>query len=141
MTTQHLSLRVAADTMQRLDEESRRTGKTRSEIAKTLLHEGLQMEAHPGIVFRPGPAGRRPGLVAGPDIWEVIRVFRDVETTDGDRAEQTARLMNLSVQQVKVAARYYADYRDEIDRWIARVDEAAERAEAAWHREQELLRR
>ncbi len=99
------------------------------------------MEAHPGIVFRPGPAGRRPGLVAGPDIWEVIRVFRDAETPDGDRAEQTARLMNLSMQQVRVATRYYADYRDEIDRWIARVDESAERAEAAWHREQEFLRR
>lgn len=141
MATQHLSLRLAADTMQRLDEESRRTGKTRSEIAKTLLDEGLRMEAHPGVVFRPGPAGRRPGLVAGPDIWEVIRVLRDVEPGEGDRAELTVRLMNLSLHQVHVAARYYADYREEIDRWIERADEAADRAEAAWHRAQELVRR
>lgn len=139
MATQHLSLRVAADTMQRLDEESRRTGKTRSEIAKMLLHEGLQMEAHPGIVFRPGPAGRRPGLVAGPDIWEVIRVFRDLDTTGVARIEEAAALTGLAISQVRVATRYYAEYRDEIDAWIDRVQDEADRAEAAWRCEQALL--
>jgi hypothetical protein len=31
------------------------------------------MNAHPGIVCRDGPAGRRPGVVGGPDVWEVIQ--------------------------------------------------------------------
>ena len=37
-------------------------------------------------------------------------------------------------------SRYYADYRDEINEWSHRVDEEAAAAEAAWRREQELLR-
>jgi hypothetical protein len=52
-------------------------GETRSQLALRLIDEGLRMDAHPGIVFRPGPAGRRPGLMAGPDVWEVARVLRE----------------------------------------------------------------
>lgn len=36
------------------------------------------------IDFRSGPAGRRPGLVGGPDVWEVVAVYRsfsDVQRT------------------------------------------------------------
>ena len=40
-----------------------------------------------------------------------------------------------------MALRYYAEYRDEIEAWIRMVDEEAERAEAVWRCEQELLAR
>ncbi len=62
MSSKHLSVRLEQDTLERLDAESRRTGQSRSQLAKTLLDEGLRMETHPGIVFRSGPAGRRPAL-------------------------------------------------------------------------------
>lgn len=87
MSTRYLSLRVGGETFERLEAESRRAGKTRSEFVRTLLEEGLRMEAHPGIVFRSGPAGRRPGLAGGPDVWEVVRVSRGV----GARGEQALR--------------------------------------------------
>jgi len=71
----------------------------------------------------------------------VIRVFNGVEA-DGEQAvQETAELTGLRGDQVRIAVRYYADYRREIDDWIRRVDEEADRAEAAWRREQELLRR
>src|SRR5438552_2044586 len=57
MTSRHLSVRVEAATFERLNVESRRVGQTRSQLAKTLLEEGLRMAAHPNIVFRSGPAG------------------------------------------------------------------------------------
>ena len=43
-----------------------------SSIGERQIDEGLRMEAHPGIVFRNGPSGRRAGLAAGPDVWEVV---------------------------------------------------------------------
>ena len=95
------------------------------------------MERHPGIVFRSGPAGRRAGLMSGPDVWEVVRVAVGDENTRQDIAERTG----LTPEQVGVALRYYAEYRDEIGDWIGRLDEEAERAEAAWRGERELLGR
>jgi hypothetical protein len=48
---------------------------------------------------------------------------------------------SIPPDDVVTAWRYYAAYRDEIDAWIQRVDDEAERAEAAWRREQALLTR
>ncbi len=133
----HLSLRVEEDLLVRLDKRSRISGRSRSWLAKRLLDEGLRMERHPGIVFRSGPAGRRAGLMSGPDVWEVVRAA----VGDGNTREPIAERAGLTPEQVGVALRYYAEYRDEIGAWIRRVDEEAERAEADWRREQELLGR
>jgi hypothetical protein len=124
-----------------LDALSDQRGQSRSELVRTLVEEGLRMADHPGIIFRPGPVGRRPGLVMGPDVWEVMSVFRRIDATGDQALEETAELTGLSVDQVRTAFRYYAEYTDEIDAWIARNDELAEQAEAQWLREQALLRR
>jgi hypothetical protein len=46
------------------------------------------MDDHPGIVFRDGPTGRRAGLAAGPDVWEVVSALRStgLEGNDGMQA-------------------------------------------------------
>jgi hypothetical protein len=136
-----MSIRVAPELVTRLDRTSRDEGMTRSALAKTLMDEGLRMVEHPGIVFRPGPAGRRPALAGGPDVWEVMRLFLQLEEEGENAIARTAELASLAPDQVRVALRYYAAYRDEIDDWIRIVDEEAERVEAAWEREQALLRR
>ncbi len=141
MPTRHISFRIEDDTFKRLELRSRQMGQTRSHLAKTLLEEGLRMEAHPGIVFRSGPAGRRPGLAGGPDVWEIARVLKAVDAQGEGAIRRTAEVIGLAPEQVGVAVRYYAEYRNEIDDWIRRVDEEAARAEAAWRREQELLLR
>ena len=135
--SRHLSLRVPEDVVARLDSESRRIGRSRSWLAKRLLDEGLRMERHPRIVFRAGPAGRRPGLVNGPDVWEVVRAA--VGGPDGDTREDLAERMGLGAEQVQAALRYYAEYTGEIDAWIQRLDEEADRIEAAWRRERQVL--
>ena len=95
------------------------------------------MERHPGIVFRSGPAGRRAGLMSGPDVWEVVRAAVGYERTREDVAEQAG----LTPEQVGVALRYYVEHSNEIEDWIRMVDEEAERAEADWRSEQQLLAR
>jgi hypothetical protein len=139
--SRHLSLRLETEVYDRLDAQSRRTGQSLSQLARTLLEEGLRMESHPGIVFRHGPAGRRPGLADGPDVWDVARVLRGVDARNEEALQRTAELTGLSREQVRTAFRYYAEYPAEIDDWIRRVDEEADRAEATWRREQALLRR
>lgn len=140
MPSRHLTLRVDENLFEELEAESRRTGRTRSEVAKWLLEEGLRMARHPGIIFRPGPVGRRPGLVHGPDVWEVARVLKGHESVEAALA-YVADSMDLSLEQAQAAWKYYAEFRDEIDAWMKRVDDEADRAEAAWLREQQLLPR
>lgn len=141
MSSRHLSLRVESKTLEALDAQSRRLGQSRSQRAKTLLDEGLTMETHPGIIFRGGPAGRRAGLMGGPDVWEVARVLGTLKASGDQVIEQTAELTGLSPEQVRIALRYYADHGNEIDAWIARVDAEAEEAESSWRREQDILAR
>ncbi len=141
MATEHITLRLDRGTRARLVDESRRQRRSLSDLARTLLEEGLRMQAHPGIVFRSGPAGRRPGLAAGPDVWEVVRVFAGTGAESDDALSQTAESTGLTLRQVETAIRYYAEYRAEIDDWIRRVDEDADRAEVEWRRVQALLRR
>jgi hypothetical protein len=126
----HLSIRVDPETKQELEREARRRGTPTTTLAEALLREGIRAAAHPGITFRDGPAGRRAGLLGGPDVWEVIRVWRD----NGRHPEVAAGYLRLSVGLVEAAVAYYAEYRDEIDDWIDRNEALMAEAEAAWRR-------
>jgi hypothetical protein len=140
MSSRHISFRIDSSTFERLEARSRQTGETRSHLAKTFIEEGLRMEAHPGIVFRSGPAGRRPGLATAPDVWEVARVLRGIDARGEEAIHETAELTGLTPEQVRIVAHYYAEYQTEIDGWIRRVDKDADRAEATWRRARDLLR-
>ena len=102
------------------------------------------MDAHPGVLFREGPAGRRAVLVGGPDVWEVVRAITSARAADaslaGDEvvalvAEQTG----LTARAVDVAVAYYSDYPDEIDAMIAEADSAEESFSNAASRRRTLL--
>jgi hypothetical protein len=140
MASRSLSLQIALKTLDRLEDMSQRTGQTPSELAMTLIEEGLRMAAHPRIVFRSGPMGRRPGLADGSDVWEIARVFRGRETLDERDVDEAVALTGLRPDQVGTAFRYYTDFREEIETWINRVDEEATQAEEAWHRQRALVR-
>jgi hypothetical protein len=128
-----------ADVLRRLDRRSSQAGRKRPELINRYVDEGLRMEEHPGVVFRSGPAGRRPALVDGPDVWEVMRVVRNVEASGEDAVAKAADWLGLRHDQVEAAVRYYAEYAAEVDDWIARVDDEARRARAAWESRQRAL--
>ena len=135
--TELLSVRVGRDTAERLEQRSETREK--SSLAKRYIEEGLRMDQHPGVVFRPGPAGRRAALEGGPDVWEVIRVVKNTPDSGEASIPAAAEWLGLSPRKVEAAVAYYADYRDEVDAWIERVDQEAAEAEAAWRRRHDAL--
>ncbi len=136
--SRHLSVRIGDEVFAQLEAQSQRNGQSRSAVARQLLEEGLRMEQHPRIVFRSGPGGRRAGLIDGPDVWEVVRALRGVDTGSADSLADIGEWTGLTVDQIRAALRYYTD---EVRARIRRVEEEAERAEVQWRREQELLGR
>ena len=62
-------------------------GLSLSAAANMLVDEGLRMMEHPGVLFRPGPTGRRAGLAAGPDVWEVVRAVKSARAAEPELGE------------------------------------------------------
>ena len=91
---------------------------------------------HPGIVFRDGPAGRRPGLAAsGLDVWEVVETVADNAGSVPDAAE----CLGIAQRLFATSMRYYAAYPGEIDAWIAANHEVADRELALHERQRQHL--
>ena len=115
---ERLTIELDGAALERLDEHCGEEGCSRSEAARTLIEEGLRMAKHPGIVFHPGPTGRRASLSDGPDVWEAAYSFVQAPLdTDEDAVSlifEIAGMMELTYEQVRTALRYYLEYGDEI---------------------------
>src|SRR5438270_11038976 len=106
MAARQFSARLDAAVVDRLERRGAQSGLNKSRLAERYIDEGMRMEDHPGIVFRNGPSGRRAGLAAGPDVWEVIGALRSTGL-DGDEAIQaTAEWTSVSVRRVREAFGY-----------------------------------
>ena len=126
------SIRFDESTLEKLTAyAARHPGLTHSSAAAMLVEEGLRMDAHPGVVFRDGPAGRRAALAGGPDVWEVIRAIQQARAeVSGEAAIQlVADETSMSAATVRVAVGYYATYPDDIDHIIARAENAEHEVE------------
>jgi len=133
---EHFSVRLHPSTVRRLIAHSRRRGIPKTSIAEQYLEEAVRMADHPGIVFRDGHAGRRAALAGHRlDVWQVVETVQH----EGGDVEAAAEYLGVSPGLVGAAVGYYADYRDEVDEWIARNTAIAEEAEAAWRRRQAAL--
>jgi hypothetical protein len=132
-------IRIESDTLDALRERSAQTGEPIVRLAQRYIDEGMRLDRHPGIVFRDGPAGRRPVVVGGPDVWEVIAAARSAPERGDKLISALAGRVGASPERIRVAVRYYAEFPDEIDRWLAMVDEEAGRLELTLERERSLL--
>lgn len=138
--TAPLSIRFDPVILERLKRRAAHLpGATPSGLAQRLVDEGLRQAEHPGVEFKEGPSGRRAALTLGPDVWEVVRVLREVDERGETAIDAAAELLHLTPARIRVAMRYYGDYPAEIDAEIAEADAASESAENAWRAEQRLL--
>lgn len=97
------------------------------------------MAEHPGIIFKPGPSGRRAALAYGPDVWEVVNFLREIDERGPAALVAAADVFAVDVSRITSAVSYYGDYRDEIDAEIEAAEEASVRAERAWSVQQKLI--
>lgn len=138
--TAPLSIRFDVRLLDRLRRRARDLpGSTPSGLVQQLVDEGLRQAEHPGVVFRDGPSGRRASLAVGPDIWEIVRVLREIDERGEAALHAAADLLELPLSRLRVALRYYAAYAEEIDAQIAEADEQSLLAEQAWRTTQQLL--
>lgn len=131
----------------RLDDELRRRlaaaaaveGVTITELIERFVREGLATADHPGIVFKPGPSGRRAALAGGPDVWEIVAALRHVGGRERQRVAQLARQFGVHERQIVIALNYTAAHREEIeDRIEANDRDLAEAERVAVERERLL---
>lgn len=132
-------IRIETETLEALRACSAQSGEPIVRLAQRYIEEGMRLDRNPGIVFRAGPAGRRAVVVGGPDVWEVIQGARSAPEQGENLIEALAARIGVPEEKIRIAVRYYAEYPKEIDRFIAMVEEEAERLERALERERELL--
>jgi hypothetical protein len=118
---------LSSDLLARLEQEASGAGMTVSALVTELLEEGLRIRRFPGVTFRDGPAGRRAGLVGGPDVWEVVRDVRATPGRGEAKIRRVAADAGLSESQVRLAVDYYAAFPDEVDARLAAEKRAAAR--------------
>lgn len=133
--SRQFSARLDQLIIERLERRGARSGLNKSRLAERYIDEGMRMDDHPGIVFRDGPSGRRAGLAAGPDVWEVIGAVRATGRRGDDAIRAAAEWSSLNVRQVREAIAYYAEYPAEIDMRLHGNEEEADAAEARWRRQ------
>jgi len=139
------SVRFDDSTLERLTAYClRHQGLSQSSAVALLVEEGLRMDLHPGIVFRDGPTGRRASLIAGPDVWELVRAIRQLRAEEPDviadeAISVVADAVHVPPSAVKTAVAYYAAFPEEIDQAIALADTVEAEALRQHSRAKELL--
>lgn len=133
------SVRLPDGIAARLRSQAAEIGEPVSRVAQRLIDEGLRMAAHPGIVFRLGPSGRRAALLRGPDVWQVIALLRSLDARGELAIEEAAEWLGTAVGPIRQALEYYGAFPGEIDAEIAANERVGESAEASWSHQQSIL--
>ena len=139
MTRSTTSVRLDDQLRGRLAAAAAAEGSTVTGLIERFVQEGLASAAHPGIVFKPGPSGRRAALAGGPDVWEIAAALRDVTGRESQRLAAVAEQLGLHERQVVIALNYAAAHRDEIEERIRANDRALTEAERVAAERERLL--
>lgn len=114
-----ISMRLPAESGQRLKRMARRHGWTPSDASARLVEEGLRRSEFAFIDFRDSPAGRQACIQGSTlAVWEVILLVR---SHPGDAAA-AARHLQWPLTRVQAAVHYAEAFPDEIDQSIADND-------------------
>lgn len=109
------SVRFSLPTDHLVEDEARRTRRSKSAIVEALTEEAVRTRRFAGIGFRGEDAARRPWVIgSGLDVWEIIQMLEDFGSIES-LVEQT----QLSERHVYLAVVYRDSYPDEITQAIA----------------------
>jgi hypothetical protein len=133
------SLRLDDRLRERLAAAAQAEGTSLTALMERFIREGLDLAEYPGIVMKPGPAGRRAALAGGPDVWEIASAVRRLAGTDAQRVAALAAEFGIHARQVALALDYAAAHRAEVEARIRFNDQALAEAERVAAERQRLL--
>jgi uncharacterized protein (DUF433 family) len=110
-----ISVRISERLEALVDQEARRTGRSRSAVLEALADEALRMRLFPGIAFRGADWERRAWVIGTAlDVWQVVEAYRDMGSVERMVAEGAP-----SERQIRLALAYYERFPEEVDAAIA----------------------
>lgn len=98
-----------------LDEQAGRSDVSPSKLVNRYVKEGLRVDKHPAVMFKTTTQGRRAVVLAAHPGLQVIDVIGTWKAERQDAA-RAARYLHIAVDEVEAVLRYYADYREEVER-------------------------
>lgn len=114
----NVSVRLDDALAARLRVRAQANGETLSDRLRRYTEEGARRDEHPMITFRDGPAGRRAGLVGGPDVWEVAMWLDDL-ASEPNPVQTLVDELAVTRPQVDATIAYRSSYPDEVAARIA----------------------
>lgn len=133
------SFRLPEDLLARIEEQARAEGTSVSGLVSSMLDEAVKIRRFPGIVYRPGPTGRRAAVAGGPDVWELVRAVKETTGRRERRITSVAKELGVSSAALRLAIDFYTAFPAEIDERIAEDERAAERVRELVQRREKLL--
>src|SRR5881398_4099846 len=72
------SVRLTLSTDQTVEDEARRTRRSKSAVVEALTEEAARTRRFPGLAFRGDDARRRAWVIgSGLDVWEIVHMLED----------------------------------------------------------------
>jgi uncharacterized protein (DUF433 family) len=116
------SVRFSLPTDHVVEDEARRTRRSKSAIVEAFTEEAVRTRRFAGIGFRGEDAARRPWVIgSGLDVWEIVQMLEDFGST-----ENLVRQTQLNERQVHLAVAYRDSYPAELTEAIAENRRTAE---------------
>ena len=110
-----LTTRVPEWLEEELREEFEAKGEGPSEGLRRVLQEWWMQKHLSELEWREGVTGHRPAITGGPEVWEVVMVFR---SHDRDFDELAKHFSWLTREQLKQAQAFYELMPETIDRHL-----------------------
>ncbi|MGH3635069.1 hypothetical protein [Mycobacterium sp.] len=104
------SVRFTVSTDRTVEDEARRTRRSKSAVVEALTEEAVRTRRFPGVAFRGDDARRRPWVIgSGLDVWEIIHMFEDFGSV-----QRLVKETQLNERQARLALAYRDAYPEEI---------------------------
>src|SRR3954469_25802072 len=101
-----ISVRISERLEALVDQEARRTGRSRGAVLEALADEALRMRLFPGIAFRGTDWERRAWVIGTAlDVWQIAEAYRDIGSIERMVAEGAA-----SERQIRLALAHYEGF-------------------------------
>ena len=112
--TQPFSIRLGAVAGILVQEETRRSGRSRSAVVAELAEESAKLRLFPGIAFR-GTPRRAWAIGSGLDVWEIVELLRSYA---GDRTRLHQSHPLVSDRHLRLARAYAERFPEEIEPFL-----------------------